>query len=197
MASVVTDPYDHKVVGYKPLKLRAEVVTLSHDAPGHNHTAVVKGTQHVISGPGEFEIGEVFITGVRMGNKKMDDGHGTPNTLFVFDYNGVSIAHLGDLARVPNQTEVEALGNVDVALVPLSGGSGPSGPKAAEVVSLLEPGIVIPMHYNTPESKLELASLDNFLKEMGLGKVEAEPSLNLRPASIPGETQVAVLAYEH
>ncbi|MDX1437420.1 MAG: MBL fold metallo-hydrolase [Anaerolineales bacterium] len=195
MASIVTDPYDSKAVGYKALKLRADVVTISHEAPGHSYLTAVKGTQRVVNGPGEYEIGGVFITGVRMSAGK-NDGNGHQNTLYVFDYDGVNVAHLGDLNRVPNQTEVEALGTVDVALVPVGGGKGLNAPKAAEVVSLLEPGIVIPMHYSTPDSKIKLASLRNFLKEMGLGKTEPEPSLTVRPTGVPGETRVVVLAYE-
>ncbi len=57
MASVVTDPYDSQVVGYDPLKLKADIVTISHDSPGHNHLDAVKGTEHRITSPGEFEIG--------------------------------------------------------------------------------------------------------------------------------------------
>jgi L-ascorbate metabolism protein UlaG (beta-lactamase superfamily) len=181
MASIVTDPFDHQTVGYKPLKLKADVVTVSHDAPGHNYLAAVKGAQRVITGPGEYEIGDVFITGVRMSAGANNQGKGSPNTLYVFDFEGVTIAHLGDLDRVPNQTEIEALGTVHVALVPIGGGKGLNAPKAAEVVSLLEPGYVIPMHYSTPESQLELAPLQNFLNEMGLGKLEPAPSMVKRP----------------
>ncbi len=57
MATVVTDPFDNKTIGYFPLKLKADIVTVSHDASGHNNTGAVKGTSHVITGPGEFEIG--------------------------------------------------------------------------------------------------------------------------------------------
>ena len=63
--TVVTDPFDNKKVGYDPLKLKAEIVTISHDAPGHNNSDAVKGTTHVLTGPGEFEIGGVFITAVQ------------------------------------------------------------------------------------------------------------------------------------
>ena len=55
MATVVTDPYDHSVVGLEQLKLRGEIVTVSHDTPGHNFVKVVKGRSRVITGPGEFE----------------------------------------------------------------------------------------------------------------------------------------------
>jgi L-ascorbate metabolism protein UlaG (beta-lactamase superfamily) len=62
MATVVTDPFDAEVVGYEALKLKADIVTVSHDAAGHNYLNAVKGYGHAITGPGEFEIGGVFIT---------------------------------------------------------------------------------------------------------------------------------------
>jgi L-ascorbate metabolism protein UlaG (beta-lactamase superfamily) len=192
LATVVTDPFDSNVAGFSPLKLRADIVTVSHDAPGHNFVSAVKGYAHLITGPGEFEIGSVFITGVQTnGHKRSSDE--PRNTLYVFDYNGVNVAHLGDLSRVPSQTEVEALGNVHVALVPVGGGGGLTAAKAAEVISLLEPGYVIPMHYGVKGSALNLASLDKFLKEMGLSAVETMPSLKVTANSVPEETKVVVL----
>jgi len=196
LATVVTDPYNHEITGYPPLKLRADIVTISHDAPGHNFTAGVKGYSRLITGPGEFEIGGVFITGVQTnGHKRSADE--PRNTLYVFDYNGVNIAHLGDLRRVPSQTEIEALGTVHVALVPVGGGGGLNAAKAAEVISLLEPGYVIPMHFSTPGCELKLAPLSKFLKEMGLGSVDAQPSLKVTSSSVPDETRVVVLNHQH
>jgi len=195
MASVVTDPFDHQVAGYEALRLKADIVTVSHDAPGHSYVSAVKGKSHVITGPGEFEIGGVFVTGVQTnghGKRSTDEPR---NTLYVFDYDGVTIAHLGDLRRVPSQTEIEALGTVNVALVPVGGGGGLTSAKAAEVVSLIEPGIVIPMHYGTPASSIKLAPLAKFLKEMGLGNVVAQDSLKISRGSVPEETHVVVLNY--
>lgn len=197
LATVVTDPYDNRTVGYEPLKLRADIVTVSHDAPGHNYTNGAKGYSHLITGPGEFEIGGVFITGIQTNGHTKKDDEDPRNTLYVFDFEGVSIAHLGDLRRVPTQTEIEALGNVHVALVPVGGGGGLNAAKAAEVVSLLEPGYVIPMHYATPASALKLGPLNKFIKEMGLDKVEPQPSLKVTASTIPEETKVVVLTYEH
>jgi L-ascorbate metabolism protein UlaG (beta-lactamase superfamily) len=194
-ASVVTDPFDNDSIGYEALKLKADIVTISHDASGHNNIKAVKGTSHILTGPGEYEIGGVFITAIQTNGrgKKNDE---LRNTLYVFDYDGIKIAHLGDLKRVPSQTEVEALGAVNVALVPVGGGGGLNAAKAAEVISLLEPNIVVPMHYATPVSKLKLDSLDKFLKEMGLGKSEAEDSLKVTRTGLPQETHVAVLDYQ-
>ncbi len=193
MASVVTDPYNHQEVGFEPLKLKAEIVTVSHNASGHNHLQAVKGKNHVISGPGEYEIGGVFITGVQTNGNTKKDTNEPRNTLYVFDYNGITIAHLGDIRRVPTQTEVEALGNVHIALVPVGGGGSLSAAKAAEIVSVLEPGIVIPMHYQLPNLKLKLAPLGKFLKEMGIDEVEQHDFLKVAQSSIPEETKIIVL----
>jgi L-ascorbate metabolism protein UlaG (beta-lactamase superfamily) len=194
----VTDPFDHEAIGYSPLKLKADIVTVSHDAPGHNHTDAVKGTSHVITGPGEFEIGGVFITGVQTDTSGKKSKEVPRNTLYVFDYDGITVAHLGDLRNVPSQAEVEALGTVNVALVPVGGGGGLNAAKAAEVVSLLEPNLVIPMHYATPDAKIELDSLNKFLKEMGLGTgaVEKQTSLKVTRSSLPDETHVVALEYQ-
>ncbi len=198
MATVVTDPYDNSSIGYFPLKLKADIVTISHDAPGHNNLDAVKGTSHVISGPGEFEIGGVFITGLQtdgVGTGKKNKEQ-TRNTLYVFDYDGLTVAHLGDLKQLPPQTEIEALGTVNVALVPVGGGGGLNAAKAAEVISLLEPNIVIPMHYATSDVKVSLESLNKFIKEMGLSKPETQPSIKVTRSSLPEETHVVVLDYQ-
>ena len=195
-ATVVTDPFDHKAVGYDALKLKADIVTVSHDAPGHANYDAVKGAQHVIDGAGEFEIGGVFITAVQTagGGKKTKDK--TRNTLYVFDYEGITVAHLGDLLEVPTQSEVEALGTVNVLLLPVGGGNSLNAAKAAEVVSTIEPNIVIPMHYATDKAKVKLEPLSKFLKEMGLGKIDPLPSLKATRSSLPQETKVVVLDYQ-
>lgn len=197
MASVVTDPFDHDVIGYQPLKLRGDIVTVSHDAPGHNNVTVVKANKHTLTSPGEYEIGGVFITGVMTNGYGKKNAPTQRNTLYVFDYDGVTVAHLGNLSKVPSQTGIEALGTVNIALVPVGGGGGLNAAKAAEVVSLLEPGIVIPMHYDNPDSKVKLSPLSKFLKEMGLGKVEPQESLKITRSAVPVETRVVVLTYKH
>ncbi len=197
LATVITDPYDHNAVGFEPLKVLGEIVTVSHDAPGHNFVDSVKGRTRVITGPGEFEIGGVFITGVQTNRKSKSSTDELRNTLYVFDYEGVTVAHLGDVQKVPNQTEIENLGGVNVVLVPVGGGGGLNAAKAAEIVSLLEPGFVIPMHYKVPESNLELDPLNRFIKEMGVGTVEPLPSLKVTRSTVPSEARVVVLEYKH
>jgi L-ascorbate metabolism protein UlaG (beta-lactamase superfamily) len=188
MPTIVADPFDHESVGFKALKLKSDIVTVSHDAPGHNFVKGVKGYAWDIRGPGENEIGGIFITGVATKETKSDR-----NMVYVYDYDGVTIAHLGDMDKVPTQTQVEALGTVDVLLVPVGGGNALTAAKAAEVIALIEPGIVIPMHYKVTGSSLKLNALKQFLQEMGLSNEKALPSLKVTRSSVPQETEVVVL----
>ncbi len=195
MATVVTDPYDHSVVGYKELSLRADIVTISHDAPGHSFTSAVKGAKWHLDGPGEYEIGGVFLTAVPVG-KHDQNGNGR-NMVYVFDYDGITVGHLGDLKAVPSRKDVDAFGKIDILLVPVGGGKTLSAAKAAEVVNLIEPGIVVPMHYQTKDSKVKLDSLNAFLKQIGLSdQITPEDSLKVSSRDIPEETKVVVLNYK-
>jgi L-ascorbate metabolism protein UlaG (beta-lactamase superfamily) len=190
LATVVTDPFDSSV-GLAPPKLKADVITVSHDAPGHNHLAAVKGERRVLRGPGEYEIGGVFITGIAMKAPQLSNGR--VNTLYLFDFEGLTVAHLGDLAFVPTQPQIEDLGTVDVALVPVGGGSALNPPQAAEVVSLIEPKVVVPMHYQTGKETLKLGPASRFLSEMGIGQLEAIDVLKISKSGLSEETQVILL----
>ena len=192
LATVVTDPFDSSV-GLTVPKLKADIVTVSHDAPGHNSTQTVKGERRVIRGPGEFEIGGVFITGIRMEAKGSKKNGTRPNTIFVFDFETVSVAHLGDLAYLPTQAQIEDLGPVDIALVPVGGGGGMEPSQSAEVISLIEPSIVVPMHFKTGPETTKLATLDRFLSEMGLTSVQGAPVLKVTKSALSEDTQVIVL----
>ena len=198
-ATVVTDPFDSKSIGYSALRLKSDIVTVSHAAPGHSNTDAVKGISHVIDGAGEFEIGGVFITGVQTdggSSRKKGKDDAARNTIYVFDYDGITVAHLGDLKHTPTQSEIESLGTINVALVPVGGGGGLNAAKAAEIISLLEPNLVIPMHYSTPDVKLPLDALNKFIKEMGLSQTETQPSLKVTRSSLPHETRVIVMEYQ-
>jgi L-ascorbate metabolism protein UlaG (beta-lactamase superfamily) len=199
MASVVTDPYDESL-GYPALRLKADIVTVSHAAPGHSYTEAVKGESHALRGPGEYEIGGVFITGIptarqqsETAKKKKSAAESKNNTVFVFDYDGLTVAHLGDLDHVPGQAQIEALGAVNVALVPVGGGGGLNAAQAAEVISLLEPSIVVPMHYRTESGSPDLEPVSKFLKEMGLGATKTEATLKITRGGLPEETHVMLL----
>lgn len=195
LATVITDPYNHAEVGYAPLALKGDIITISQEEPGYNFVDAVKGAEWQIRGPGEYEIGGVFLTAVPTEKGK---NNGVGNMVYTFDYNGVNIVHLGRMNSMPSRSEIEAFGTVDVLLTPVGAGSGFNAAKAAEVISLLEPGIVIPMHYQTEDSKADLNPIDQFLKEMGLGdQIKARKSIKISRSAIPTETRVELLSHKN
>lgn len=187
-ASIVTDPFA-PALGIELPTIKADVVTVSHDARGHNHLKGVSGYQHVLNGPGEYEIGNVFITGIATNH----DDNSAHNVLYMFDFGGITIAHLGDMQKVPSQTQIEALEEINVLLVPVGGGKSLNAAQAAELVSMLEPNIIVPMHYHISGLNLSLDSVDRFLKEMGVTDPKEESSLKISATGLPEETEVVIL----
>jgi L-ascorbate metabolism protein UlaG (beta-lactamase superfamily) len=189
-AAIITDPFGD-AIGYDVPKLKGDVVTISHDAPGHNNYTAVKNVQRILAGPGEYEIGGVFIIGAAMNNVTSDPPK--HNVAFLFDFDGLKVAHLGDLDHVPSQSTVEALGQVHIALVPVGGGGGLNATQAAEVVNRLEPKLVIPMHYKTDNSLLDLETSERFLKEMAVSRIEQNDVFKVTASGLPEQTQIVVL----
>jgi len=98
--TVITDPYD-KSIGYTMPRLRADLVTVSHDAPGHASVAAVKGEPKVLNRPGEYELKGLFITGIQTWSGGAAKGEvKEENTVFVFEFGDLTVCHLGDLSKV-------------------------------------------------------------------------------------------------
>jgi L-ascorbate metabolism protein UlaG (beta-lactamase superfamily) len=193
--TVITDPYD-KSLGLSLPRPKADIVTVSHPSPHHNYTAGVKGDFKVIDSPGEYEIGGVFITGINLAppTKHKNGSPSIRNNVFVFYMDDIAICHLGDLNHVPTQNQVEDMGSIDILLVPVGGGrSALNAAQAAEVISLIEPYIVVPIHYQLPGLTIKLDPVEKFLKEMGITKTESVANLKLTKSGLPEETQIVLM----
>lgn len=191
-ATVVMDPY-HKSIGLSLPSLKANIVTVSHDHPGHSNTKAVKGRPFIIDGPGEYEVSNVFVTGIRTFHDARAGKERGKNTVFLVDMDGLTICHLGDLGHLPKQSQVEALGDIDVLLVPVGGVDSLRASQAAEVISLMEPKIVIPMHYRLKDLAFKLDPVTKFFKELGLTSAEEQEVLKVSKSALPSETQIVVL----
>ncbi len=188
--AIVTDPFSENI-GLPVPKLKADIVTISHDEPGHNNTESVKGASHILTGPGEYEIGGVFVTGLEL--HQIDGQIARWNIAFRFEYDNLTVLHLGDLAHVPDQSTIENFGEVHVLLLPVGGGMGLRASQAAEVVGLVEPSYVIPMHYGMPGVNLDLEPVDKFLKAMGVTTVHETDVLKISGGEFPEQSQVVLL----
>ncbi len=194
-AVVITDPCP-PTTGYSIGKPTADIVTISHDHPGHNHRKAVAGTPVVITAPGEYEIASVFIAGIATYHDRQKGSLRGKNTAYMIEMDNIRLCHLGDLGHLPTPEQVEEMSGVDVLLVPVGGKNTIDAATAAEVVGLLAPAAVIPMHYKTAHSAAPLDPLQRFLTEMGLTQVEPLAKVSFNPSNLPHETQVMVLDYK-
>lgn len=190
---LLTDPFDNSL-GYPPLKskLAVNIITVSHSHPGHNYTAKLKDKSRVIDGPGEYEIRGVFIDGIRMFHDNEQGSKRGQNTVYVIEMDGLILCHLGDLGHSLSPQQVQELSRVEVLMLPVGGVSTLNAEMAARVVRLLEPRIVIPMHFKT-EVTHWLEPVDRFLKEMGSRGVAPQSKLSITRSGLPNETQVILL----
>lgn len=192
-ATLVTDPYDRSI-GYPPLRLTADLVTTSHDHPHHNAVGTVHaadGSPRSVNGPGEYEISGVMLTGVATGDRQTRQERGK-NTAYVCGFAELSVCHLGNLAGTLTSEQIEALRGADVLLIPIGGHGTIGAVEAVEVVSQLEPKLVIPMRYGTPNMPLD--PVDRFCRELAVSDPTVQPRLTVTRSGLPAETQVILLA---
>ncbi len=161
-ACVITDPYDPKFVGLKYPSSEADIVTISHNHNDHNQSQLVKGVRMIVNGPGEYEISGVSIIGMpSFHDGKCGEERGV-NTIYVFEIDGLRIAHLGDLGTDLTDEQISQLGNIDVLMIPVEG-EFTIGPKeAVKVVGEVGPFFVIPMHYKVAGLGPQFSKLEPF-----------------------------------
>ncbi len=193
-ATVVTDPYDPEFIGLKWPKVEADIVTISHDHGDHNNAAGVSGASYTATGPGEYEIKGVAFTGTPSFHDNKGGAERGKNTIFTFNIDGVRICHLGDLGQAQlTDPQLEAIGDVDVLLIPVGSVYTIDGGAAAKIVAQIEPKVIIPMHYGQPGLKVNLEPVDHFLKEMGKEGVTPVAKLSVSADKLPEEAEVVVL----
>lgn len=193
-SAVVMDPCPRST-GYTMGRQQADIVTISHPHPDHSFTDTISGNARRIDAPGEYEIGGVLITGIRTWHDDKRGAERGRNTAFLVEVDEVRICHLGDLGHVPTQEQIEALSDIDVLLVPVGGHTTIDAATAAEIVSQLEPRLVVPMHYATEAATAALDPLDTFIKQMGATDPQPQPKLAVTRGALPTATQVVVLEY--
>jgi L-ascorbate metabolism protein UlaG (beta-lactamase superfamily) len=183
---------------YPPIEnVEADVLLVTHEHADHNVVEAVGGSPEIVrSTAGTFEtrVGEVIAVA-----SEHDDVAGTlrgPNTIFRFTLDGLRIAHLGDFGQGGLRPEQrEAIGEVDVLLLPVGGGPTVGGESAAAIVRALRPRLVVPMHYRT-EAVNFLEPPDEFLAALG-ARLERVDDSELEAGALLGtadDPTVALLA---
>jgi len=199
--NLVIDPYDEKV-GYKLPKLSADVLLISHDHFDHSNKKGVSDYELLVDSPGEYETNGVFIYGRSTYHDGKNGESRGDNTIYLVNIDGFNILHLGDLGHELSQSTMEKISNVDVLMIPVGGNYTIDAKTATKVISALEPGIVIPMHYKTDDltGVKDIDGVDKFLDEMGIenGDKQGIDKLVIKSKSdIPEETEVVILKPTH
>ncbi len=203
--SVMIDPFDGPLArergtqwDYPDIEgVEPDLLLITHEHFDHSNQDAIGGDPQVIrSTAGSFEtpLGDVLAIA-----SEHDPSAGTergPNEIFSFELDGMRVCHLGDLGQSALRDEqIAAIGKPDVLMVPVGGHFTIDAEAAAEVVRVLDPAIVVPMHYGSPAVGLPLAPVDDFLALMEGQELRREDAAEFdlaRPAE--GTTTVVVPA---
>jgi L-ascorbate metabolism protein UlaG (beta-lactamase superfamily) len=192
-ATVITDPVS-KSTGYQMGRQTADIVTVSHDHPGHSNLASIKAGYKLVEGPGEYELNGVFITGIRTYHDTSSGQERGYNTIYLIELEGMIVCHLGDIGHPLESDQTELLATCDILLVPVGGGNVITQKEAADIVTLLEPKIVIPMQYATARGDRGLEGLEPFAQLLGMDIPPAEEKLTIRSSDLGETTTLVVLS---
>ena len=187
--TVLTDPSPSLDLAQRGL--RADLVTLSHERAGAALDDI-RGEPYKVEGPGEYEIGELFVSGIAL---HVHGGEGQAperNTAYHFEYpNSLNFLHLGALRQLPEQAVIEQFDEVHALMLPLGGAL--SHDQLADLTNMIEPRFVLPMHGDQLDQAAFAAARDGYCKAMGLTSPAPLDTLRLTAASLGEGTQVACL----
>ncbi|MCF7890128.1 MBL fold metallo-hydrolase [Candidatus Bipolaricaulota bacterium] len=194
-STIVTDPHNGETIGLKPPPADvADVVTISHGH--HDHASgediVTRGDSAIIKNSGSYTEKGLSIKGIDSFHDKEKGSKRGKNVIFTFRMGGVKVCHLGDLGHLLDGEEIEDIGSVDVLLIPVGGNYTINGSEAADLTELLEPQVVIPMHFLVEGLTVGISGPEEFLEEIGHTYEVKEKSI-LELKELPEEKQAVKL----
>lgn len=184
---IVIDPFSEEI-GLKAPKLEADILLVTHSHYDHNNVKAVSGSPFLISGPGEYEIKNIFIQGIASWHDNSRGQERGENTIYIIETEDLKLCHLADLGQKELfEEQLEKIGEVDILMIPIGGTYTISAREALKIMSQIEPKITIPMHYQVPKLKLKLDGIDKFLKSLGIKSIAPLPKLTVKKKDIPAE----------
>jgi len=166
--SLLIDPFS-KEIGLKPPKIKDDLVLVTHQHLDHNNIADINPEALLIDGPGEYERKGIQVQGILSYHDKSQGKERGLNTIYLIKAEEMTVCHLGDFGQGKlDDAQVEAIGDVDILLIPVGGTYTIDAKEAVEVISQIEPKIIVPMHYKIPDLKIDLDAPEKFIKEVGL-----------------------------
>jgi L-ascorbate metabolism protein UlaG (beta-lactamase superfamily) len=165
--AIIVDPHDGKSIGLKPPVSKANIVLISHDHFDHNAKKVVKNKNTVLlAESGRHTINGIGIEGFSTFHDECNGSDRGTNTIYKFTMDGITICHCGDLGDIPSEEVLKALKNVDIIFVPTGEIYTIPIPKVMKFLEMIEPKIMVPMHYMVGGLRLHLKAVDAFLENV-------------------------------
>ncbi len=191
---VLTDPFNPGI-GYTVPSVETDVVIVTHSHSDHNNVSAAKGDPEVVRTEGESSAAGITFLGVSSFHDEVGGAKRGKNIIFVWEMDGIRLAHLGDLGQ-PELTadQVAEVGKVDLIFIPVGGNYTIDAKQATKVMEQLSPKLVFPMHYKTDVVSLPIASVDGFLA--GKDNVEKVGENFVVVEELPEKTKVIVLEYK-
>ncbi len=193
--SLLIDPFS-KEIGLRVPRIKDNLVLLTHAHYDHANVEGLEGETMLIDGPGEYESKGVYVHGISSFHDKVGGAERGLNTIYVIKSEEITICHLGDLGQEKlDDQQLDAIGNVDVLLIPVGGKYTVDYKEAVGIVGQIEPKIIVPMHYKVPGLKIDgLDSADKFLKEIGLTPEKVD-KLKITQKTLPQE-EIKLVMFE-
>ncbi len=191
--TIVVDPHDGRSIGLKPPRARADIVLVSHHHFDHDAVRVIKGNYKVIDAPGEYEFNGVKIKGVSAYHDESMGAKRGKITMYRIAGEGISLLHVGDLGHVLSKDMLKKIDKIDILFIPVGGVYTVDAEKAYENVKLLNPRIVVPMHYRFDGLTLGIDTVEPFLNKFSKERIEyVGSSIEFSREDLPKTTNVWV-----
>lgn len=192
--SVLIDPFS-KEIGLRPPKIKDDIVLVTHKHYDHSNVEDLSEGSFLIDTPGEYERKGIYIRGILSYHDKSNGTERGLNTIYIIKAEDMVICHLGDLGQDKfNDHQVEEIGDVDVLMIPVGGKYTIDYKDAKEIISQIEPKIIIPMHYRVKDLNIDIDGPEKFIKELGLTPEKVD-KLKIAKKTLPVE-EIKLVTFE-
>ena len=193
-AAIATDPHTAGI-SQRALLPKADLVTLSLPLPDASPRTLARANRSgrepfVADGPGEYEVGGVYVHGVAERSGRRDEAV----TLYAIDIDRLTVGHIARLTAEPSDGLLDELGAVHVLLINVDGEPGALSPqRITQVINRIEPNVVVPFGPDNGAPGSQPSAWMRMARELSSAEPSAESSLSVTRASLPEPVTVCVL----
>ena len=189
--TIITDPHDGKSIGIPAPNVEGDIILVSHDHYDHNSVkSVEKIDSKIIKDERKRNISNVVIKGVKTYHDENFGENRGENIIFKFIIDDISFCHLGDLGHIIDDEVNKKIGYVDILFIPIGGNFTIDYKNAWSVINLINPKIVIPMHYKIGGLSLPIDGPEKFLESSSLKILKVGNEIDFEKEDLPDKSEI-------